>query len=465
MGYTESTKDKPVDQRFTAFIKGLSLWNHTSQFGEDSIIDAIFKRIGTTNKWCAECGASDGLFFSNTRKLIEDGWSAVQIEADPKFFESLKTRYADNPRVRCVNAFVGLKPGERLDDILEREGAPYDLDLLVIDVDGQDYHLWNSLVNHRPRVLLVEFNPQVDSMYIPEPGAEGTQAGIQPLRWMAKAKGYTVICSTHCNLICVPNEIASLLQEPPAMQAKDSPKDSEMTYIVDPQTGSSALWKIGVVGSIPRLGFQAHTSVVFNAFRSYNVTLLKMRGAYWEQGLQNGLNSLLESGCDVIITLDYDSIFSEADVKELLTLAVRYPEADALVPWQVKRGGLDAALFGLKNKDGVMDKWAPREAFTGAVTEVELGHFGLTLIRASALKAIPKPWLMSLPDPSTGDWNDAKTDADIYFWKKFREAGKRIFLANNVRTGHIEELILWADPDCKVVKQQIGDWYRHGRPW
>ena len=212
-GYTYDGEDRKQDTRFIPFIAGIESWNHTSQFGEDSIIQAIFDRIGTENRWCFECGASDGLFFSNTRKLIEDGWSAIQVEADPAFFEQLSTRYKDNPKVHCLNQFVGLKPGNRIDDVLKRVGAPQEIDLLVIDVDGQDYHLWNSLTNYRPRVLCVEFAPGVQGMYIPEPGAEGTQAGMHPLHYMAKAKGYTPIVATHCNLICVQNELAHLLEE------------------------------------------------------------------------------------------------------------------------------------------------------------------------------------------------------------------------------------------------------------
>src|SRR5262245_44336716 len=210
-GYNVSNGKR--DERFIPFIESITSWNHTSQFGEDSIIEAIFNRIGTENKWCFECGASDGLFFSNTRKLIEDGWNAIQVEADPVFFEQLSTRYKDNPCVQCVQQFAGLKPGNRLDDILSRTGAPQDIDLLVIDVDGQDYHLWNSLTKYRPRVLCVEFAPGVQGMYIPEPGAEGTQAGLHPLHYMAKAKGYTPIVATQTNLICVLTELAHMLED------------------------------------------------------------------------------------------------------------------------------------------------------------------------------------------------------------------------------------------------------------
>ena len=62
--------------------------NVYSQFGEDGILAAIFEKLGTCNKWVLECGASDGVFFSNSRKLIEEGWNGVLVEADRRSLKS-----------------------------------------------------------------------------------------------------------------------------------------------------------------------------------------------------------------------------------------------------------------------------------------------------------------------------------------------------------------------------------------
>lgn len=209
-GRRPPAQEGEVDTHFEQFIKSVQLYNHTSQWGEDALLEAVFQRIGTTNKWCLECGAADGLFFSNTRKLIQEGWTAIQIETDDKFYEKLKERYNANLNVYCIKEFVDLEPGRRLDDVLERVGAPEDMDLMVIDVDGQDYHLWNSVVNFRPRVVMIEFEPKSEKRFIPEPGGRG-QAGLMACQYLARAKGYTAICRTPGNLICVINELAPLL--------------------------------------------------------------------------------------------------------------------------------------------------------------------------------------------------------------------------------------------------------------
>lgn len=175
--------------------------NDTSQFGEDGLIEAVFDRIGTTNQWCFEVGAADGLFFSNTKRLRDAGWSAVLIEADP--LKANECRKFENQRVQVVQQKIG---ANSLDHILDGCAAPIRLDLGVIDIDGQDYWAWNGLKSYRPRVMLVEFmylneNFQ-DAEFIPPLNGEG-QAGLDAIMKLGIEKGYTPVARTYCNLLFV----------------------------------------------------------------------------------------------------------------------------------------------------------------------------------------------------------------------------------------------------------------------
>lgn len=183
--------------------------NDYSQFGEDGVLEAIFSVIGTANKHCIECGAADGLFFSNTRRLIEQGWNAVLIEADEKSFARLNANCQPfGDRVRIVNGLVDAT--NRLDDILGQLAVPIDLDLAIIDVDGQDYYLFNSLLGFRPRVVMVEFDPNVDDEFIPTLGGAG-QAGAKAIHRLALGKFYTLVHRNWCNLIFVKQPLDRLL--------------------------------------------------------------------------------------------------------------------------------------------------------------------------------------------------------------------------------------------------------------
>lgn len=77
-----------------------------SQYGEDGIIEEIFRRIGISNGFFVEFGAFDGISLSNTRHLWEKGWNGVMIEQSPSAFAKLKQNYAEHSNVKTLNAFV-----------------------------------------------------------------------------------------------------------------------------------------------------------------------------------------------------------------------------------------------------------------------------------------------------------------------------------------------------------------------
>jgi predicted SAM-dependent methyltransferase len=231
----------------------------------------------------------------------------------------------------------------------------------------------------------------------------------------------------------------------------------------DAETGERREIRIGAVTSVPRLAFTAHWSELHKAFDGMNIPVLKVTGYSWGASLQRGVNMLVEAGCDYVITIDYDSIFSHEDIAALIALAARYPDADAIFPWQVKRGGVDRLLLGLRDAEGKPLDVAPARIFSGEMTICESGHFGLTLLKVEALKRTPKPWFWEQPN-ADGEWEDGKVDADMWFWQRFVEAGHKACLATNVRIGHIDEDILWPSEGFQVVRQSVSDFYKNGRP-
>jgi len=145
-------------------------YNITSQGGEDGVIEKVFSVlpcIDDVAKWCVEFGAWDGKHLSNTWKLLhEDGWHGVLIEADTARFHSMQDMYAENHRVLCLNQFVMFDGENALEQILARAQVPKNFDLISIDIDGADYHIWDSLQTYQPRVVVIEFNPTIPNNVI-----------------------------------------------------------------------------------------------------------------------------------------------------------------------------------------------------------------------------------------------------------------------------------------------------------
>lgn len=185
--------------------------NWYSQFGEDGVLEAIFSVIGADNKWCFECGAADGLFFSNTRRLIEQGWTGILVEANAEVYQHLKANNTQfGQRVHCIQAEVGFE--QRLEVIMAYCGAPLDIDLVVIDIDGQDYHIFNSILNYHPRVVLLEFDPTVDPSFVPAIGAKG-QAGLVAIQRLAKGRFYEEVYRSYCNVVLVRQPLCRLIED------------------------------------------------------------------------------------------------------------------------------------------------------------------------------------------------------------------------------------------------------------
>lgn len=181
--------------------------NVTSQCGEDGVIARALELIGERDGWCVELGAWDGVFASNTFALIErDGYRAVLIESDVERFRELERTHSGRPGVIAVRRRVGFGPADQLDAILAATPIPRDFDLLVIDVDGIDYHVWDSLRDYQPKLVVIEFNPTIPNEvdFVQARSAEVAQgASLTALTRLAREKGYRLVHATTVNGIFV----------------------------------------------------------------------------------------------------------------------------------------------------------------------------------------------------------------------------------------------------------------------
>ncbi len=185
------SKPKLIDYRF----------NKYSQFGEDGIIKKIFEIIGTTSKICVEFGASDGLFCSNTAKLItEDNWKGILIESNSKSFASLK-KNMDGFNCILLNKYVDFKKPNDIETILKNIGLENTaIDLMSIDVDGDDYYIAENLDNIKPRIIICEYNPTIpaDIDFYQEAG-EYVGCSVSSLVRVFNKKSYKLVAITHTN--------------------------------------------------------------------------------------------------------------------------------------------------------------------------------------------------------------------------------------------------------------------------
>jgi hypothetical protein len=174
-----------------------------SQDDEDGAIAEIFRRVGTESRCFIEIGVGNG-FECNTLHLLLQGWSGHWIDADEHSMAQIRERFAIfvgsklHPRPQFVSA-------ENIDGLLSRLCPNRALDLLSIDIDGNDYWVWNAVSSIQPRAVVIEYNAtwhpplSVTIEYKPDHKWNGTNcfgASLSALAALGARKGYHLVgCS------------------------------------------------------------------------------------------------------------------------------------------------------------------------------------------------------------------------------------------------------------------------------
>ena len=128
-----------------------------SQCDEDGIIREIFRRIGTTNKQFVEFGIGDGTE-NNTLALLFDGWTGLWIEGSQESTDSIRNQIPsviDSGRLTVSNSFITV---ENIDQLISQSISNTEIDFLSVDIDGNDFHVFNAIECVRPRVIAMEYN-------------------------------------------------------------------------------------------------------------------------------------------------------------------------------------------------------------------------------------------------------------------------------------------------------------------
>jgi hypothetical protein len=223
--------------------------NLTSQGGEDGILQILFGEIGLGERpYCVDIGAWDGKHLSNTYNLIANGnWGGLLVEADPARHEELTKLYSERPDVTCICALAGIEGAHSLNNLLLQACVPKELDFLSIDVDGADYHLWNTLSGQFfPRVVCIEFNPTIpnDVIFIQEKDIRIQQgSSLLAIKDLGESLGYALIVTTLFNAIFVRKDLVHLLKFEVTNDLNDLHSSSMVTEIFQTYDG-----EIKVVG-------------------------------------------------------------------------------------------------------------------------------------------------------------------------------------------------------------------------
>ena len=176
-----------------------------SQRGEDGIIQFLLKHVAPENKIFVEFGADAYSFESNTRFLLtNDNWRGLIMDSNERAFEELKrSRAWELYDLTAVQAFV---TRENINELLTQHGINGEIGLLSIDIDGNDYWVWQAINVIQPAIVIAEYNHRFGphrAVTIPydakfdrkkaHPSKLYFGASLKALCKLGKAKGYAFV--------------------------------------------------------------------------------------------------------------------------------------------------------------------------------------------------------------------------------------------------------------------------------
>lgn len=128
-----------------------------SQNGEDGILLYIFSRIGTTNKTTVEFGVGDGTECNAANLILNFGWNGLFMEGNQRHVDKGQ-KYYINKGIDSLKFECSFVSAENINDLISGYGFTGEVDLLSVDIDGNDYWVWQQIEVIKPRVVVVEYN-------------------------------------------------------------------------------------------------------------------------------------------------------------------------------------------------------------------------------------------------------------------------------------------------------------------
>jgi hypothetical protein len=243
--YKETLRQKALAERYRklALENQLPSFSSTgfklfSQFEEDGLLLYIFSLLGEkVKKIFVEFGADDGINSNSANLYFHHQWTGLFIDGNKKSLERgkyfyQKRRYLNKQLPTFLHAKI---TRENINELLLKGGVQGEIGLLSIDIDGNDYWVWEAISVVQAQVVIIETHNEfgLNDIVVPYdaeyfyPGKHPDYHGASPvaMNHLAQSKNYRLIGANALgfNFVFVRNdllpelptvEVPSVLQHP-----------------------------------------------------------------------------------------------------------------------------------------------------------------------------------------------------------------------------------------------------------
>jgi len=127
-----------------------------SQWGEDGIIQFLLRKMPSTPKRFIEFGVEDYVE-SNTRfLLINNNWSGLVFDGSKENINKITN--SDLYWRHDLTAKKAFITRENINDLIKESGFSGEIGILSIDIDGNDYWVWDAINNVDAAIVVIEYN-------------------------------------------------------------------------------------------------------------------------------------------------------------------------------------------------------------------------------------------------------------------------------------------------------------------
>ncbi len=179
-----------------------------SEFEEDGYLLYILTLAGSISRTVVEISSQDGRVCMATNLIIHHRWRGFLFDGDPLFVAEGQRFFANHPATRAAPPAMASEwfSRDNVNDVLRAAGVPNEVDVLSLDIDGNDLYLWSAMTL-RPRVLICEFNnavpsdlsltipyrPDFDFTFLPKDHAFFRSASLAAYVAVCRCKGYRLV--------------------------------------------------------------------------------------------------------------------------------------------------------------------------------------------------------------------------------------------------------------------------------
>jgi hypothetical protein len=180
-----------------------------SQFEEDGIILYVLSMIGFKTRRVVEMCCGSGEECMATNLILNHGYDGFLFDGNPGSIQQAKTFFESKqdcllyPPV-LTEAWITT---DNVNDLLTQSGCAGEVDLFSLDIDGNDYWIWDAIRAINPRLLLfetnniipadksltIEYQPEFYCWDKPEPALEYRGASLLAMQKLCRSRGYRMI--------------------------------------------------------------------------------------------------------------------------------------------------------------------------------------------------------------------------------------------------------------------------------